>query len=456
MRSMTRIDAAAVSLEEIRREMQTGTLNTLREALPDPAILDACRAAGVVFRNRRLPPVITVLHMVLAAFWPEDSFAASWQVMWDATVSRLPGAAGRSPGSGSVAKARKRLPLPFWDTLFARLSQRCQAASARWDSWRGHRVVLLDGTCVSMPDTPELHAAFGTSRNGKFPLMRIATAALADTRAVVGYAAGRYDVGENALAAGILDRLRPGDLIVADRLFAGAARYVGYLRRGLQFITRMHQCVKVSGLVCRERFGPADFLTEMTIPPQYRRQDPSLPPRVSVRVVSAEVTVRGKRRTLWLVTSLLDAAAYPAGEIVALYGRRWRIETLFEEMKVALKADVLRSTSVEGVRKELAARMVALNALRVVMLESAAAHGVEPLRLSFAHAVRAVLAFAPEMATAPAWKLPEIYRAMLKEIASHLIPYRPGRNEPRAVRREPQHYPTLRTTRRLWRIHHAA
>ena len=456
MRSVTRIDAAAVSLEDIRGKLQTGTLNTLREALPDRAILDACRDAGLIFRNRQLPPVITVLHMVLAAFWPEDSFAASWQVMWDAMVSRLPGAAGRSPSSGSVSKARARIPLEVWTRLFEGLAERCNRLSARWDSWRGHRVVLLDGTCVSMPDTPELHAAFGTSRTGKFPLMRIATAALADTRAVLGYAAGRYDDGENALAAGILDRLRPGDLIVADRLFAGAALYVGYLRRGLQFVTRMHPRVKVSALPCLARFDRGDFLTEMTIPPPYRKRDASLPERVRVRILSAVVTIRGKRKVLWLATSLLDPERYPAEEIVELYARRWRIETLFEEMKVALKADVLRSLTPDGVRKELAARMVALNAVRAIMLESAAEHGVEPLRLSFVHAVRAAIVFAPAMASAPAWKLPEIYRAMLTEIASHVVPFRPGRNEPRAVRREHHHYPTLRTTRRLWRIQHAA
>jgi hypothetical protein len=376
--------------------------------------------------------------------------------MWDAMVSRRPLAAGRSPTSGSVSKARTRLPLAVWTRLFQWLSERCQSLGTRWDSWRGHRVVLLDGTCVSMPDECELHAAFGTSRKGKYPLMRIVTAALAYTATVLAYAAGRYTDGENALAAALLDGLRPGDLIVGDRCFAGAALYVGYRRRGLQFLTRLHQCLKVSRLPCLERFGPGDFLTELTIPSSYRRRDASLPKRVRVRVVSAVVRIRGTRKTLWLATSLLNPQAYPAAEIVALYARRWRIETLFRELKVALKADVLRSLTVENVEKELAARMTALNALRCVMLEAAEAHGEDPLRLSFAHAARAAIAFAPEMASAPAWKLPEIYRAMLKEIASHVVPFRPGRNEPRAVRREHQHYPTLRTTRRLWRIQHAA
>ena len=456
MRSVTGIVAAPVSLEDIRGKLQTTTLNSIREALPDAAIEDACRDVGLIFRNRLIPPVVTVLHMVLAAFWPEASFAASWQVMWDSMVSRLPGAAGRSPSSGSVAKARKRLPLDLWTKLFAWLSERCQTLGAPWDSWRGHRVVLLDGTCVSMPDEPELRDAFGSTRDGRYPLARIVTAALAYTATLLAYAVGRYDEGENALAGPVLDALRENDLIVGDRCFAGAARYVGYLRRGLQFITRMHPCLKMSGLVCLERFGAGDFVTEMTIPPQYRKRDASLPRRVMVRRISAAVRIRGKRKVLWLATSLLDAERYPAEEIVELYARRWRIETLFREVKVVLKPDVLRSRTADGVRKELAARMVALNAVRVILLEAAIAHGADPLRLSFVHAVRAVIVFAPAMATAPAWKLPEIYRAMLTEIASHRIPLRPGRNEPRAVRRDPRHYPTLHTPRRLWRLDHAA
>ena len=122
----------------------------------------------------------------------------------------------------------------------------------------------------------------------------------------------------------------------------------------------------------------------------------------------------------------------------------------------ALGAEVLRSLTPAGVTNELAARMVALNVVRMILLASAEKHGEDPLRLSFLHAVRAVMVFAPAMATAPVWKLPAIYAAMLKEIASHRIPLRPGRNEPRAVRREHHHYPTLRTTRQLWRLQHAA
>jgi hypothetical protein len=456
MLSSTVIGNSREVLEQARLSLRTGTFNSIRNVLPDEAILGTCRALGLVFRNRLITPVVTVLHGLLAGLWPEESFAASWAVVWDSMASRVPQAAGRSPHSGSVAKARARLPLELWTRLFDWLSEQAQKLAEPYASWRGHRVVLLDGTCVSMSDGPTLREAFGTSRKGKFPLMRIVTAALAHTMTVLSYTVGRYDQGENELSWPVLKGLRPNDLIVADRRFAGAVFYHRYVSMGLQFITRMHQRLKVSRLRRLEVFGKGDFLTEVTINPQYRRRDPSLPSSVTVRLIHATVRVRGKREVLWLATSLVDAAVYPAEEIVELYARRWRIETLFREVKVALKADVLRSLTVDGVKKEMAARMMALNIVRMIMLEAAEEHEVDPLRISFVEAVRAILHFAPEMARAPGWKLMEIYHGMLKEIASHLVPYRPGRNEPRAVRRDWKHYPTLKETREAWRRTHAA
>ena len=460
MRSDTIIGNRSEILNQIRTGLRTTTLNSIREVLTDREIEEGCREIGLFFRNRLLTPVVTVLHMILAALWPEESFNAGWQVLWDSMVSRLPHVAGKSPSTGSLSKARGRLPLGLWKWLFDRIARRCAQLAGRLDTWRGHRVVLLDGTCVSMPDEPALFEAFGTCRSrkvkGHYPLARLVTAATMCSRTVLAYVMGRYDEGENALSWAVLRNLRKGDLIVGDRRFAGAALYAGYLSMGLQFLTRMHQRLKVSRLKRLVSYSRDDFITELTVWPSYRRNDPSLPETVRVRVIRSRVTIRGKKRTLWLVTSLLDAERYPAEEIVALYGRRWKIETLLEELKVTLSADVLRSRTVEGVRKEVAARMLTLNVVRTIILASAIKAGVNPERISFVHAVRAVVAFSPAMATAPPWKLPLIYEAMLREIASHVIPLRPGRNEPRAIRRETKHYPSLRTTRKLWRLTYVA
>jgi len=454
------IDKKRATLEEIRDALTTGTLNSIREVLSDRAVFAACRAAGWVYRKRLITPVVVVLHMVLAAIWPEESFAASWQVIWDTMVSRLPNASGASPGSGTLAKARARIPLPVWKNLFDWLAAQTANLSAPFDKWRGLRVVLQDGTTVSMSDEGDLFAAFGRGRGKhglhRFPLARLMTFCLANTQTIIAYALGRYDEGENALAHRILDVLRPGVLLVGDRGFAGAHFYAHYLAQGVEYLTRMHQRLNVRKLHVLAGLGDGDVIARIKINRKYRNADPTLPEFVTARIIHVAARIRGKRTVLWLVTSLLDADLYPAAEVAAVYLRRWRIETLFREVKVVQGADVLRSKTPDGIRKEVAARLIALNVVRSVILQAAGEHEVDPLRLSFIHALRAILTFAPAMATEPPWKLPILYRALLHEIASHHNPVRAGRIEPRAIRRERKHYPTLRTTRSQWRLENAA
>jgi hypothetical protein len=403
---------------------------------------------------------VTVLHMILAALWPEESFNASWEVQWAAVASRHPELAGQSPSRGNVSKARKRLPLALWDKLFAYVSETAQAWSQAFASWRGHRVVLLDGTCVSMPDEAALFEAFGTSTGyhgqGKYPLARVATLCLASTMTVIAYALGGYGQSEWALALTILGTLRKGDLLIADRYFAAAHYFWRYQSLGLEFLTRTHQRLIVSRIKRVQSYSPNDFLGWLTINKRYRKKDRTLPEHLLVRFVQATIRIRGTRQVIWLATSLLDAQQYPAAEIVQLYGRRWRIETLFEQLKVRLSADVLRSHSPEGIHKEFAARCIALNLVHSILLEAASLHHVDPMRLSFAHVVRAILIFSPQLACAPILTLPQVYRALISEIAHHRVPERPGRTEPRAVRREHRHYPALKETRAQWRSRYAA
>jgi len=453
--SNPRIGTDASGSSSVSFRLQQVTFNTVRKILPDSAIEQACRDAGHKYRARVLTPIVTVLHMILAAVWPEESFEASSQLLWGNAVGAFPDLKGKCPSSGSLAKARARLPMELWRRVWDFLSAKVQELSEPFASWCGHRLVLVDGTCVSMSDTQELHAHFGTSTGrggrGRYPLARMVTLALANTMTVLKYAVGRYDQSEHALLRPMLGFLRKGDLLLADRFFAGANLYAQYLLAGLHFLTRAHACLKISALRPLAGYAPNDFVTDMPVNKAHRRKDPTLPASVRVRLIGTTLRIRGQTQIAWFATSLLDVAAYPAEQIIELYARRWRIETLFEQFKVRLSGDVLRSKTPQGVLKELAARMLAINVVRTIMLEAAATRGQDPVTLSFVHALRAILAFAPALATAAAWKLPVIYEAMLHEIAACRIRRRPGRLEPRAVRRETKHYPTLRTTREEWR-----
>jgi hypothetical protein len=454
------IDPALKNHESISEKIESITFNSIRKVLPDKAIEDACDAAGYRYRQRMITPIITVLHMVLAAIWPEESFAASWQILWASFSSMFAEHSGKSPSLGSVAKARYRLPLEIWMKLFEWLSMRAQNLSQSFDKWKGHRVVLLDGSCVSMPDNPELFEEFGrpTGCHGqcRYPLARLVTLCIAGTMTVLGYALGRYDEDENYLARPLLGKLQKGDLLLADRHFAAAHFYWHYKSIGVEFLTKAHQRLKISRIKRIKSYSQNDFLGWLNINEIYRRKNPALPAKIMVRFIRVLVRERGQRKTVWLVTSLLDDSIYPAKEIALLYGKRWRIETLFREVKINLSADVLRSMCPQAIRKEVAARLIAVNIVRMIMIEAAIENNVDPIRISFVHAVRAILMFAPALACEPVWKLPQIYRAMLVEIGTNLVPERLGRNEPRAVTRENKHYPKLKGTREQWRKAYAA
>jgi hypothetical protein len=436
------------------------SLNSIRKVLPDRIINDGCQVANHTYRNRILTPIVTVMHMLLTALWPDTSFFAAWQVMWFTLKSNACDLEGKSPSAGSLSKARMRLPLAVWRHICDWISHQAQELSKPLDKWRGLRVVLLDGMCVSMPKSASLFDAFGRGKGrcGEYrhPLARLVAMSLANTMTVISYALGSYNTDETVLAAGLLETLQKGDILLADRHFAGAHFYVRYQRAGLEFLTRAHQRLKISRLKRIVTYSENDFVGRLNIGKMYQRKDPTLPASIQVRLICSKMLIRGRLRTVWLVSSLLEADSYPAEEIVKLYARRWRIETLFGQLKIEMSARVLRSKSPQQIRKEVAARVTALNVVRTIMITAALDNGVDPLRISFVAAVRAIITFAPAMATERIFKLPLIYRAMLAEIAANIVEERPGRNEPRQVVRDARQYPLLKITRAQWRRQNVA
>jgi len=297
-------DSSVVSfrseLEALRRRLREGHLNAVREVLKDSAILSACREVGHEFRARLLAPVVAVFHMIAAALWPDFSFQASWQVFGSEHVS-----------SGSLAKARGRLPEALFENLSRFVAGAADRLSESLATWRGHRVVDLDGTCVSMEDNPTLKAEFGVPSTrhgpGRYPVARLVAGILWGTMAIVGYAVGAYTASEQALATRLLPFLRPGDLLVGDRHFAGANLYATYLSRGLEFLTRVHQRLKIGRLRRLVEHSAGDFVVEIRLGKKHRREDPGLPESVTVRLIRVEGRVRGKFEVVWLATSLRDA-----------------------------------------------------------------------------------------------------------------------------------------------------
>lgn len=437
------IDKRRRKLKEVRGRLESTQLNGVRELLPDKIIKQICKECEYYFRTRLLTPFVTIFHMIGAAISREGSFQSAWHNT------------GETEKSDSLSKARKRLPLLVWQRLAQWIVGQIGDEFRKKGQWRGHRVIGLDGSCVSMADEKELVSIFGrsNSKHGKsrFPIARVVFTFMLNTMVVVGHKIGSYKTSENSLFSELISQLLPGDLIIGDRRYAGAKLYVDYMRAGIEFITRANQRLKVELLKVIEVVGKNDFIVELPIPPLYWRKDSTLPRSIRVRMIKTEVRIREKKEILWLVTSLLDAKKYPAQEIKLLYKRRWKVEGLIEELKIWLSADVLRSKTENGIYKEMYARVIAFNLIHWLILKSAKKYQKDPERISVSATLRLTAAYSLKMSVAPFWRLPSLYEELFEKIAHSKVPYRPDRLEPRLKKRDHKHYSILKISRAEWR-----
>jgi hypothetical protein len=441
------------SVEEIRTRLRQTPLGALRQMLPDSAILEACRACKHQFRRRRYDPVVTVLHYLAQALQREESFAATWHDLWTPAAADVPAVAQASPDPSALTHARCRLPAGVLQHLAARAIRQAPEAASRW---RALRLLALDGTTVSMPRSTELFEHYGAHRarttTVRYPLARFCSLLAVGTSTLVDYRFGPFTATETAMGTEMLGGVGPGDLVLADRYFAGSPMLARLLDRGADFLMRKNARLIVERLPIVRRLGRDDFVTDLRVSKPARRQDPTLPQTVRIRIFRATwTTPAGERISEWFVTSLLDAKRFKKRTLAKLYHQRWRIETSYLEFKHTFHADVLRSKTVANVEKEFAAHVLAYQLLRRLIVAAAAKHDRKPTEISLLGAARWLVRFSHHMAAAPASALPIYYERLLDAIAANEVDVRPGRLEPRALTREWKHYPHLRMTRSAWR-----
>ncbi|HWF05601.1 MAG TPA: IS4 family transposase [Candidatus Angelobacter sp.] len=365
---------------------------------------------------------------------------------------------GRSvdEGTGGWCQARARLP---WDIL-PRL--RCAAAAHAEKAaqlWRGFRVKVIDGTSTSLPDTVKNQRAYpqpgGQKPGCGFPLLKLVGVFSLATGALLDYAKGNKHQHELNLLQRLRDQFKAGDLVLADRGFNSYTLLALLLLRGTHSLFRLHQR-RPADLRQGKRLGKNDRLMTWCKPwlwqrPQYlcRVIWKRIPAKLSVRVVRFTLAVPGFRaQSVTLVTTLLDPVAYPAEELARLYARRWQIELWFRDLKTSMGMERLRCKSPGMAHKELEMFFIAYNLIRVLMAQASAIYEVPMERLSFKGTVDALRQFSIAMAQARSRKKQKQLRVDLLEIiARDQVPARPGRREPRAVKRRPKPYQLLNRPR---------
>jgi len=426
------------------------------DLLPQAQVQQALDQEGVCFRERLFTPLVTLWVFLSQALDADGSCRAALArlLAWRAARQLPPCAEDTS----AYCKARGRLPEGVLARLTRQAGRQAQdEAPPQW-RWQGRTVKVVDGSTVSMPDTPANQAAYPQSPSQRpglgFPIARIVVLFSLAVGTVLNAALGRYQgqgQGEPSLFRGLHDDLQEGDILLADRCFSSYWELALVRQRGADLVSRLHQCRRADFRTGR-RLGREDHVVSW---PRPRRPDwmdeatyASLPDALEVRELRVRVGQRGFRtRAFVAVTTLLDAEAFPHADVAVLYRVRWLAEVDLRALKQTLQLDVLRCKSPELVRKELWAHLLAYNLVRGLMAQAARQAGVLPLQLSFKGAVQAVNAFAAVWQAAKPGERAEVAARLRALVAAQRVGDRPNRSEPRARKRRPKEYALLKHPR---------
>jgi hypothetical protein len=428
------------------------------EHLPEDRIHAVVRAVGGFFRQRIYSPAVTLWVFLTQVL---DADPTCQQAVDRLAAFRCAqGLAPCSTDTGAYCKARGRLP----ETALAQLMRQTgrglmEQAEGEW-LWKGRRVKVVDGTGLSMPDTPENQEAYPQLKKIRkgvgFPLLRLVVVFSLAVGTVLDAAMGRFhgtkEASELALFRTLDDVLEEGDVLLGDRLYSDFWDVARAVQRGVDVVMRMH--AGRTPVWFRGRgHSKGNRRVWWRKPPRKawmtQEEYDALPEWLCLRAVRVDVRQCGFRsRRLVLVTTLTDAQTYSAADLATLYRRRWQAELHLRSLKQTLQMDILRGQSPDIVRKEVWAHLLVYNIVRTLMARAAAAEGVRPDELSFAGAVQAVNAFLPHLRTAATEEeAARLWEALRIAIGANRVGNRPDRIEPRAVKRRPKNYHRLNEPR---------
>jgi putative transposase len=361
--------------------------------------------------------------------------------------------------TAAYCRARAKLPKALLQDLAVDVGRRLEEQAADDWLWHGRHVDLIDGSGSRLPDTPSNQQAYPQPKTQKpglgLPIIRWVVLVSLATASVLGLAYGPYQgkqTGETALLRQLLGHLRRGEIVVADRYYCSYFMVVLLRSCGVDVVLRLHQRRRYDFRRGR-RLGRYDHVVLWRRPARPAWMDEQsyaeMPTTLEVREIRRRVQEAGSRvEELTLATTLLDAEAYAADDIAGLYQKRWQVELDIRSLKTTLGLSDLRCLTPTMVEKELWLHVLSYNLVRRVAAQAALLAERSPRSLSFQASKQAVLgAWDGLSSTEATADSTQAALGLLRALAKEEVGNRPGRTEPRAIKRRPKPHKLLREPR---------
>jgi hypothetical protein len=365
-------------------------LGVLTRVFPPELVDEVVAECGRVEQRSRLLPARVVVYFVLAmCLFSGQGYeevarllthglerVRRWEKPW------------RVPTTAAIGRARRRLGPEPLKVLFERVCRPVATGETAGSWYRRWRLVAVDGTVFDVPDTEANAGFFGRPGSGRgqqrsaYPQVRVAALVECGTHAVFAAATGPLSVHEQHLVPGLLGRLGPGMLMMADRGITGFELWRASSGTGADLLWRVRKNIVLPVL---EQLGDGSYLSRIAAADDRSHRDPA-----PVRVI--EYTLDGGDGTAYrLITTICDPDQAPAAELAALYHQRWEIENTLDEIKTHQggRQLVLRSQYPDGVEQEIYGFLLVHHALRDVIHDTARQAGLDPDRISFTRTLNA-------------------------------------------------------------------
>lgn len=368
---------------------------------------------------------------------------------------------GKVPSSStaSYCTARKKLEKQMLSEIFEHTADRLDKMPVA-GLLNNRRVIVVDGTGVSMPDTPENQEVWPQSASQKpgcgFPTARICACFSLESGALLSYAIGNKKNNELPLFRKQWKMFKQGDIFLGDKGFCSYFDIANLAKQGVDSVVTLARRIPVSSAKSLKKFGNNDLLIKWERPVYNKVLSYSkdaweeLPKELVLRQIKVTVTHPGFRtQGFHIVTTLLDAKQFPAEQIAELYFKRWDVELFFRDIKTTMGLDILRCRTPEMIRKEILMYFIAYNCVRRLMCEAAEEASLDVRAVSFKGSVQALRSWEPHLNQT---KISRIERfRMISDLYDAMtntpIRQRPGRKEPRCLKRRRKNYDLLNLPR---------
>lgn len=425
-------------------KLKSKIFNDLSPVITEAEVKEALRGFTKRHRTYHTWPVFQLfLHQAAT------SGSCSEAISWGIANELLP--INTSPLTSSYSTARNRLPEASLKELAFSVGKAIEQNARARDLVHGHHVKVVDGSSVQLQDTGTNQAEYPQSSEQKegcgFPVMYICALMGLASGALLDASVGGGQGNERSLFRKLWSSLDEGDILLGDRGFISYADFAMLLKLGVDVVMRQRS----NSFTNKKKInlGHNDWLVFWERPAAIGKwvDRDELPEMLVVRAVEYTITnENGEKEKAVIFTTLLDRKLYPVKKLVELYRRRWDMELTFRHIKTSMNMELLKCKTPKRCRCELWMGLLAYNIIRGVMLDAARKGKLPPAKISFTGTMHGLKNFASTKVFNDDPR--SAYRLLLDHLLQNQVGKRPGRSEPRRIKRRKKQYSLLTEPRK--------